>query len=57
MTPIVSIIVPSYNQGQFLQDALDSVLAQTYANWECIVVNDGSEDNTKEVALSYCHHD
>lgn len=56
-TPIVSIIVPSYNQGQFLQDALDSVLAQTYANWECIVVNDGSEDNTKEVALFYCHHD
>lgn len=57
MTPIVSIIVPSYNQGQFLQDALDSVLAQTYANWECIIVNDGSEDNTKEIALSYCHQD
>ena len=57
MTPLVSIIVPSYNQGQFLRDALDSVLAQTYANWECIIVNDGSEDNTKELALSYSHQD
>ena len=57
MTPLVSIIIPSYNQGQFLRDALDSVLAQTYANWECIIVNDGSEDNTKELALSYSHQD
>lgn len=55
--PIVSIIVPSYNQGQFLCDALDSVLAQTYANWECVIINDGSEDNTEEVALSYCQQD
>lgn len=54
---LVSIIVPCYNYACFLGEALDSVLAQTYANWECIVVNDGSPDNTEEVALAYCQKD
>lgn len=54
---LVSIIVPSYNQGPYLAEALDSVLVQTYANWECIVVDDGSQDNTAEVAKSYCAKD
>lgn len=57
MTPIVSIIVPCYNQAQYLPETLDSVLAQTYANWECIIVNDGSPDNTEEVSLNYCDRD
>lgn len=49
----VSIIVPCYNQAQYLPEALQSVLEQTYENWECIIVNDGSPDNTKEVAQEW----
>ena len=50
MNTLVSIIVPCYNQAHFLDETLQSVLNQTYADWECIIVNDGSPDNTKEVA-------
>lgn len=54
---LVSVIVPCYNYAQYLPEALDSVLAQTYKNWECIIVNDGSPDNTEEVAFEYCKKD
>lgn len=53
----VSVIVPCYNYAQFLGEALNSVLAQTYTNWECIIINDGSPDNTEEVAMEYCKKD
>ena len=53
----VSVIIPCYNQAQFLVDTLDSVLNQTYMNWECIIVNNGSTDNTEEIALKYCAED
>ena len=49
--------MPCYNQGLYLTEALDSVLAQTYPNWECIIVDDGSKDNTAEVAKKYCNKD
>jgi glycosyltransferase involved in cell wall biosynthesis len=52
-SPLVSIIIPCYNYGRFLAEALDSLLNQTYQNWECIIVNDGSTDNTEEVARKY----
>jgi glycosyltransferase involved in cell wall biosynthesis len=49
MTAIVSIIVPCYNYGGFVLEALNSIAAQTFTGWECIVVNDGSTDNSREV--------
>jgi glycosyltransferase involved in cell wall biosynthesis len=57
MSPVVSIIVPCYNYAEYLPDALDSILAQNYTDWECIVINDGSTDNTEEAALNYCERD
>lgn len=54
---LISIIIPCYNQAQYLPDALQSVLEQTYANWECIIVNDGSPDNTEAVAKKWVDKD
>ena len=55
--PLISIIVPCYNQAQYLDECLQSVLDQTYENWECIIVNDGSPDNTEEVAKKWVEKD
>jgi len=57
MSDKVSIIVPCYNQAQYLPETLDSVLAQTYVNWECIIVNDGSSDDTENVSKLFCKKD
>lgn len=51
--PLVSIIIPVYNGKHYMQEAIDSVISQTYKNVEVIVVNDGSTDNTDEIARSY----
>lgn len=56
-TPLISVIVPCYNQAQYLDECLQSVLDQTYQNWECIIVNDGSPDNTEEVAKAWTEKD
>ena len=44
-----SVIMPVYNGEKFIEDAVNSVCAQTYDNWELIIVNDGSKDNTADV--------
>jgi glycosyltransferase involved in cell wall biosynthesis len=51
--PLVSVIIDNYNYGHFLEQAIDSVLEQTYKNFELIVVDDGSIDNSREVIKSY----
>lgn len=53
INPFVSVIIDNYNYGQFLRQAIDSVLAQTYKNFELIVVDDGSTDNSREIIESY----
>ena len=55
--PLVSIIIPTYNRAHLIGETLDSVLAQTYQNWECIIVDDGSSDNTDEVVGAYVEKD
>lgn len=56
-TPLVSIIIPTYNRAHLIGETLDSVLAQTYSNWECIVVDDESTDNTAQLMQTYCERD
>lgn len=57
MSTLVSIIVPCYQQAHYLSEALQSVLEQTYSNWECIIVNDGSPDTTELVAKEWLEKD
>jgi glycosyltransferase involved in cell wall biosynthesis len=54
---LVSIIVPCYNYAHFLSQTLDSVFAQTYQNWECIIIDDGSKDDTRLIANRYLQKD
>ena len=51
--PDVSVVIPAYNAGRFLGEAIESALSQDYDSMECIVVDDGSEDSTSEIAASY----
>ena len=55
--PLVSVIIPTYNRAHLIGETLDSVLAQTYQNWECIIVDDGSTDNSDEVIGEYVNKD
>ena len=50
---LVSIIMPSWNTGKFIAESIESVLAQTYKNWELLIVDDCSTDNTDEVVASF----
>ena len=53
MYGLVSIVMPSYNTEKYIVDSIDSVLKQTYTNWELIIVDDCSTDNTEKVVASY----
>ncbi|MCF6294157.1 MAG: glycosyltransferase family 2 protein [Flavobacteriaceae bacterium] len=55
--PLVSVIVPCYNQAEYLSEALETVLEQTFTNWECIIVDDGSPDNTHDIAVEWLQKD
>ena len=54
--PLVSIVLPVHNGEVFLQEALDSIAAQTYARWELIVVDDGSTDGSAAIADAFASH-
>jgi glycosyltransferase involved in cell wall biosynthesis len=55
--PLISIIIPTFNRAYLVSQTLDSILAQTYENWECIIVDDGSTDNTTEIVEKYLKKD
>ena len=57
MNPLVSIIIPTYNRKWIIEDTLLSVISQTYINWECIIVDDNSTDNTIELINKYAKID
>lgn len=57
MNNLISIIIPTYNREHLISETLDSIIKQSYINWECIVVDDGSTDNTDEVLKKYCEND
>jgi glycosyltransferase involved in cell wall biosynthesis len=51
--PLVSIVIPTYNHAKYLKIALDSVVSQEYTNWEALVINNYSSDNTEDVVRSF----
>lgn len=55
-TPLVSVVIPTYNHARYLGRALQSVLDQTYVNWEAIVIDNHSTDYTDEVMASFADH-
>lgn len=55
--PLVSIVIPAYNVEKYLERCLQSVMCQTYPNWECIVINDGSEDHTGSILEKWAEKD
>lgn len=57
MQPLVSIIIPTFNNSKHIKATLNSVLSQTYTNWECILVDDGSIDLTETIAINYQEKD
>lgn len=54
---LVSVIMPAYNAEKYIRQAIDSVRAQTYSDWELIVVDDASKDNTNAIVSEYCRED
>jgi glycosyltransferase involved in cell wall biosynthesis len=57
MNDLVSILIPNYNKAPYLRETLDSIIAQTYPNWECIIIDDHSTDNSWEILEEYAEKD
>ena len=55
--PVVSVIIPSYNLGQYLPQTLKSVMDQTFEDWECLIVENGSTDASMNVVTDFCAAD
>ena len=54
---LVSVIIPCFNYAHLIADTINSIKKQTYENWECIIIDDGSTDNTKEVIQQLANED
>jgi len=54
---LISIIIPTYNRAHYLEETLNSIINQTHQNWECIIIDDRSTDNTKDVISGYLKND
>lgn len=57
MDSFISIIIPTYNRAHLIQDTLDSILTQTHVHWECLIVDDGSTDDTESIVKQYSEKD
>ena len=57
MQPLISIVLPIYNGEKYMRQSIDSVLAQTYINWELLIIDDGSTDRTASIATEYTTKD
>ncbi|MGF6981439.1 glycosyltransferase involved in cell wall biosynthesis [Paraburkholderia atlantica] len=55
--PAISLVVPCFNQGAYIAETLDSVLLQSFVDWECIIVNDGSTDDSQTIIDQYAKKD
>ena len=54
---LITIVMPTFNDEKYLKKSIQDILNQTYDNFELIIVNDGSEDNSEEIILSFCDND
>ena len=54
---LVSIIIPTFNRAHIIKETLDTIVLQSYSNWECIIVDDGSSDDTISVVQDYMKTD
>src|ERR1017187_7276972 len=52
-SPYITVLMPVYNAAPFLREAIDSILNQTFKNFELLIINDGSTDNCEEIILTY----
>ena len=57
MKPQVSIVMPTFNNGRYLQESIQSVLSQSFQDWELVVVNDASKDNSREILQRFASQD
>ena len=56
-SPLVSVILPTWNSENFISEAIESILSQTYKNFELLIINDGSTDKTSQIIEKYSSSD